>query len=298
MKLGFSSLGCPEWDLETIVAQAKSLGYDGVELRGLQGQMHLPACPALRRDPRGVASLFKDAHVELVCLGTGNSFHWTEPRRLATEKAQTREFLELAGELGCPFVRVFGDEVPRYEDKNATLLRIVAALRELAPVAAANKVTLLLENHGDFAGSRDLWFILDAVNHPAVRGCWHPCHGKAAGDRPTLAVPRLGRKIALTHVVDGKFTAQGALEVYVLPGDGDVDMGLVFDLLRGVAYDGYLMFEWPKLWVPALAGPEQALPAALSKMKALLAELEKVKELTAYKGDKNTPRYAKPAGRA
>lgn len=294
MKFGFSSLGCPEWDLDTIITQAAALGYDGIELRGLQGEMHLPTSPAMRRDLKGVRARLEEARVELTCLGTGNCFHWREAKRLAAEKSQVREFIELAAELNCPYVRVFGDEVPRYEDKNAALMRIAGALRDLAPVAAAHKVTLLLENHGDFANSRDLWLILDTVNHPAVSGCWNPCHAKAAGDRPTLAIPRLGRKISLAHIVDGRFTPEGALELYALPGDGDVDMGLVFDLLRGIAFDGYLMFEWPKLWVASLAAPEQALPAAISKMKALLAELTAVKELTAYKGDKNAPRYAQP----
>lgn len=296
MKLGFSSLGCPEWDLDTIIKQAASLGYQGIELRGLQGEMHLPGSPALRKDPQAVINQLGDAKVELVCLATGNSFHHPDKKRVANEKAQVREFLELAGELKCPFVRVYGDEVPRYEDKNVTLMRIVEALADLAPVAAACKTTILLENHGDFSGSRDLWYLVDAVNHPAVQGCWHPCHGKVAGDRPTLAIPRLGRKIALAHIVDGKFNEAGALETYVMPGDGDVDLGLTLDLLRGIAYDGYLIFEWPKLWVASLAAPEQALPAAISKMKALLAALESVKELTAYKGDKNVPKYAARAG--
>jgi len=295
MKLGFSSLGCPQWDLETIIAQAAAMGYNGVELRGLQGEMHLPALPALRQDAKAVAGKFRDAGLELVCLATGNCFHWQDKRKLAEHKQQAREFIELAGELGCPYVRVFGDEVPRYEDKSATMQRIACALRDLAGVAAEHRTTLLLENHGDFAASRDLWFILDIVNHPAVRACWHPCHAQVAGDRPSLAIPRLGTRTALVHMVDGRFTAEGALEAYVLPGAGKVDLGLTVDLLSGVGYDGYLMFEWPKLWVASLAAPEQALPTALAKMKAMLAGLAAVKELTAYKGDKNAPRYAKAA---
>ncbi|GMU22961.1 MAG: hypothetical protein AMXMBFR13_30450 [Phycisphaerae bacterium] len=291
MKLGFSSLGCPDWDLEQIITQAAAMGYAGVELRGLQGELHLPASPALRQNTAGVAAKFRDAGLELVCLGTGNFFHSPDRKKLAEQKAQVREFIELAGELGCPYLRVFGDEVPRYGDKNATMLRIADALRDLAPVAAAHGTTLLLENHGDFSGSRDLWFIVDSINHPAVRVCWNNCHAAVAGDRPSLAVPRLGSKIALCHIVDGRFTAQGALDSYTVPGQGDLDMRLTVDLLRGIAYDGYLMFEWPKLWIPSLAEPEAAFPAALAALKAMLAELESTKELTAYKGDKNAPRY-------
>lgn len=292
MKLGFSTIGCPDWDLDTVIAQATTIGYEGIELRGLQGEMHLPACPAVAKDPAGLAARLAEAKLELVCLATGNCFHWQDKKKVAEHKAQVREFIELAAQLKCPFVRVFGDEVPRYEQRQTTLLRIVDALRELAPAAAAAGVTILLENHGDFSGSRDLWYILDSVDQPAVRCCWHPCHARAAGDRLSISVPRVGRQISLVHLVDGRFNDAGGFDGYALPGDGNVDMEKFLTLLRGVTYDGYLIFDWPKLWQPSLADPATALPAALTKIKALLTKIEGVKELTAYKGDKNAPKYA------
>jgi sugar phosphate isomerase/epimerase len=291
MKLGFSSMACPDWDLETIIAQAAAMGYQAVELRGLQGELHLPVSSAVAGNPSAVAGRFRDAGVELACLATGNCFHWQDRKKQIEQKAQVREFLELAGQLGCPYVRVFGDEVPRHEQKQTTLLRIVEALRELAPVAAAHQTTIVLENHGDISSSRDIWFILDSVDHPAVKCCWNPCHAKVAGERPSLSVPRLGRMIALAHLVDGRFNEDGALESYAIPGEGDVDMERYLDLLRGIAYSGYLIFEWPKLWIASLADPDKALPAALAKIKSILEKLSGVKELTAYKGDKNLPKF-------
>lgn len=292
MKYGFSSLGCPDWDLDTIISQASSMGYDGVTLRGLQGELHLPACPPLAGNPQGVVRRFEEAGVELVCLETGHCFHWKDKKKLVAEKARVRAFIELAAALGCPYVRVYGDEIPRYEQREAALTRVADALRDLAPMAANHQVTLLLENHGDFSGSRDLWFILDTVSHPAVQGCWHPCHAKAAGETHSLAVPRLGTKIALVLVVDGKFTDEGALDMYALPGDGDVDYTRFLDILRGIAYQGYLIFHWPRLWNPSLSEPESAFPAALGKLKGMLDALGATKELSAYKGDKNAPKFA------
>lgn len=297
MKYGFSSLGCPDWDLDTIISQASSMGYDGVSLRGLQGELHLPACPTLAGNPQSVARRFAEAGIELVCLETGNCFHWKDARKRTEQKAQVREFIELAGALDCPYVRIYGDEVPHYERRETTLVRIAEALRELAPMAASHNVTLLLENHGDFAGSRDLWFILDTVSHPAVQACWHPCHARVLGDTHTIAVPRLGTKIALVLVVDGKFNEVDALDAYALPGEGNLDYPRFLDILRGIAYQGYLVFHWPKLWNPSLAEPESAFPAALTKLKEMVRVLEEVKELSAYKGDKHAPKYASPQPR-
>jgi len=50
-----------------------------------------------------------------------------------------------------------------------------------------------------------------------------------------------------------------------------------------------LMFEWPRLWVDSLAAPEQALPAVAKTLRARLADKQVV--LTAYKGDKNAPKF-------
>ena len=41
MQLAFSTLACPTWSLEEILAAAGRYGYDGVEWRGLQGEIDL-----------------------------------------------------------------------------------------------------------------------------------------------------------------------------------------------------------------------------------------------------------------
>ena len=43
MKFAFSTIGCPNWDFETIVARAKEYGYDGVEIRGFLNESVLTA---------------------------------------------------------------------------------------------------------------------------------------------------------------------------------------------------------------------------------------------------------------
>src|SRR4029453_4531661 len=41
MKLAFSTLGCPNWDLSKVIASARKWGYDGIELRALGGTLDL-----------------------------------------------------------------------------------------------------------------------------------------------------------------------------------------------------------------------------------------------------------------
>ena len=66
MKIGFSSLVCPDWDLDTIIAKASEMGFDGVEIRGLRGEAHLPSVSELADDPDLVRRKFQDRNVELI----------------------------------------------------------------------------------------------------------------------------------------------------------------------------------------------------------------------------------------
>ncbi len=296
MKLAFSSVGCPAWDLPTMVEKAKEYGYDGIELRGLQGQMQLPVAPELAADPAKIAELMGQAGVEFVCLASAASFSSRDPRQVAENAAQVREYIDLAAKLKCPCVSVYGGEIPGSkllglhwtERRDTVLARIAAAIRDLAPYAAERGVTVVIENGGDFVDSQSMWYLVDAADSPAVRCCWSPFAARTRDERPTRSIPRLGAKIGLVHIGDGKFGDNGTFGGHVPPGQGDVEIARTVQLLRGINYRGYIVVAWPKLWNPALADPEKALPAAAEYLGKLLDE--KPVPLTAYKADKFKPR--------
>ncbi len=292
MKIAFSTLACPGWNLETIVTQASAMGYDGVEIRGLQGELDLPVVPALSADPPGVQALFREHKIDLVCLGCSASLESTRSTEVARQKASVVEYLELARKLGCPFVRIFAGEVQGHEDPRETLSRIAEALRSLVPAAVREGVTILVENSGDFVTSADMWFLMDAVGHPRVRCCWNPCAARTLGERPTKSLPTLASKIGMVHLCDAAFDEQGVLLEYKPPGEGNVELDRTIELLKGLLYRGYLVFEWPRLWVPSLAPPDAVLPQAAEWMRKRLEEKQPV--LTAYKNDKHAPRLAVP----
>jgi sugar phosphate isomerase/epimerase len=296
MKIGFSSLVCPTWNLQTIVTRASEMGFAGVELRGLNGELHLPVAPELAADPQGVRAIFAEKRVELVCLGASATLTSKDAQEAARQKATVIEFLELAAKLQCPSVRIFIGDVGKRDNHRLALGRTVEALSSIAGLAARLEVTVLIENGGDFSSSHDLWFIIDAVGSPWVAACWNQCHARTTGERPTTSIPRLGRKIGMVHICDAKFDESGALLEYKSPGDGDVEVRREIELLKGVIYDGYLMFEWPKLWIDSLPAPEAVLPGVVKFLKAALEAKQPV--LSAYKGDKNAPRFRAPSGSA
>ncbi|MEK6675280.1 MAG: hypothetical protein AABZ47_06445, partial [Planctomycetota bacterium] len=91
MKIGFSSLACPGWDLETIVTRAVEYGFDGVELRGIRGELHLPVVPELSARPQEVRECFAANKIELVGLGAAATLTARKQADLAKQKAQLSE---------------------------------------------------------------------------------------------------------------------------------------------------------------------------------------------------------------
>jgi sugar phosphate isomerase/epimerase len=41
MKLSFSTLGCPAWSYQDILRRAAEYGFDGITIRGLNGELDL-----------------------------------------------------------------------------------------------------------------------------------------------------------------------------------------------------------------------------------------------------------------
>ena len=153
MKIGFSTLATPNWSLTKVVDQAASMGYQGVEIRGLEGQLHLPLSPSLSGKPEGVRQFFAEKNVELVCLGTSASLTSRDKDEVARQKSIIIEFVELASRLGCPFVRLHAGEVQKRDTSDKAFHRFVEGIKPLADTAAQRNVCLLIENGGDFRDS-------------------------------------------------------------------------------------------------------------------------------------------------
>lgn len=289
MKIGFSTVACPSWDLTKILDQAAAMGYQGVEFRGLGGELHLPLAPSLAGNPDAVRRLFAEKKVELVCLGTSAFLTSRDKGEVSHQKGIILEFVELASRLGCPFVRLHAGEVQKRDNSNKAFHRFVDGIQPLADTAAQKGVCLLVENGGDFRDSWSMWQLCDTVDHPAVRICWNQVSAMGVPEQASTSVPRLGTKMALVHIGDARVDERGVLLEHVPLGEGDVNVAKQIDLLKGIIYRGYLVYEWPKLWVDGLAGPEVALPKAADFLKAALAAKQPI--LSAYKGDKNAPKF-------
>src|SRR5690242_5543441 len=103
MKLAFSTLGCPEWNLDQILVAARESSYDGVEWRGYQAEMELPKAAVFTPEARDeTRQRFRDAGLEFACLSSSVRLADPAPEARAREKASFIQYAELAQYLGCP----------------------------------------------------------------------------------------------------------------------------------------------------------------------------------------------------
>ncbi len=297
IKLAFSNIACSELDLDGLIARSKEWGYAGVELKYFEGRFDLTAAPSLKRDAATIRSKFEDAGQKLVALNTSLAFCDRDARKVAAHRDKVRETIELAGRIGAEQVIVAGDVLPAGMSRARAISQTASVLRELAVPAAEHGVTIVVENIGDFAGSREMWLLHDAVRFPSVRVCWNQAYARMVGERPSISIPRLGHAFSMVHLTDVRYTEDGLIDAYVDAGKGQLEMERMVELLKGVAYDDWICVEWPRLWQPSLAAPEKVLPAYSKFLTEIISRKPVV--LSAYKGDKNAPRFVsrpEPAG--
>jgi sugar phosphate isomerase/epimerase len=255
-----------------VLEQADRLGYAGIELRGIQGDMDLTKRPELTGD--GLKQTRRDLEargIVVTDLGASAHMHEKDPALRTAQLDEGRRFIDLAHALGVRYVRMFGDKMPPDEPKEDALKRIVDGFQQMAAYAKPAGVTVLIESHGDFTHSADLQTIIEGVGSPAFALLWDAHHTfVAGGEAPADTYQRLGRYMRHTHLKDSK--PEGSDHHYVLTGTGVVPVKEQVRVLATNGYKGFYCYEWEKKWHPEIEEPEVAFPHYVKVMTDYLAQ--------------------------
>jgi sugar phosphate isomerase/epimerase len=272
LPIAFSTLGCPAWSWKTILETADRLGYAGLELRGIAGEMDLTKVSELTGS--GLAGTKKDlAALGIVITDLGASARMHEKDKATREKnlEEGRRFIDLAQALSVPYVRMFGDKMPPDEPKEEVLKRVVEGFQQMAAHAKPAGVTVLIESHGDFTGSADLRALIDGVGSDAFQLLWDAHHTFVLGkESPAETWKNLGRYVRHTHLKDSR--PEGNERRYVLTGSGEVPVREQVQVLVKGGYHGYYCFEWEKKWHPEIEDPEVSFPHYAKVMSEYLTD--------------------------
>jgi sugar phosphate isomerase/epimerase len=267
MKLAFATLGCPSWTLERMADEARRMGYDGVELRGVSGE-HIGADEPVERR-LAVRRLFESQGIAIAAVMGYTAFTGNDPesRRQAVEGAAA--MIRLCADLGSPILRVFGGRRSDGLARRAAVARVVESLTRLTAFAERWGVTVAVETHDDWCRGEWLREVIEGVGHSRIGVCWDIAN--TWFEEPSEQTwEALRPYVWHVHIKDARREADGRIR-NVLPGEGQVDLGRALRLLTAAGYSGYLSFEWEKKWHPELADAEIAFPHTIRYLRSLLS---------------------------
>jgi sugar phosphate isomerase/epimerase len=256
----FSTLGCPDWDFKKILDFASKHGYNGIEIRGIQRELDITKSIVFKdaASRKQAVSMMKDKALKFVCLGSSAELHHREGADREKNLDEARRFIDLASEIGCPYVRVFPNKLIPGEDKNKTMERIAKGLSQLGAYSSESNVTVLMETHGDLSHSDDVEKIMQWANHNHTGLVWDIANmWSVTQESPADVYGKLKKYIHHTHIKNGKL-GNGKFDLTLI-GIGDVPLGEAIGALQKGNYKGFYCFEWEKLWHPEIEAPEIAL---------------------------------------
>jgi sugar phosphate isomerase/epimerase len=266
--ISFSTLACPNWSIERIIAKASEFGYDGIEWRGgVQGHVQ-PRMPAAQK--AALQQMLMDTGLIAVAVTAYTGFVSQLAEEQRSNVAELMRYVDLAAELDAPYVRTFLGELPEDTNLDASIYeKISDCLNTAADYAGSVGVKIAVEPHDDFVRSSTIVPILGRVQHPALRVIWDIGNAFAGGEDLKEGFELLKNRIAYVQVKDG-MKQETNWQLCSL-GQGNVPLTKAFALLLAHGYEGALSVEWEYAWHPELDPPEIALPAALRTVRELWA---------------------------
>jgi fatty-acyl-CoA synthase len=272
MKIAFSTIGCPEWSWAEIVSMASDLGFGGIEIRGLEQEMHAARLQPFKEAelPRTLERL-KSLGIKLTCLSSDCCL--CEAAGNQAVLAEGYEYIDLAAKAGVPFVRLLGDRTPApVAGSHVDDAAVADALAKLAAYAQYKGVTVLVETNGAYADTKRLAALLTRVANPAVGVLWDIHHPfRFFGEDPATTWQNIGAWVRYIHVKDS--VMQDGRIRYCMLGDGDLPVKQALRILQDHQYDGFISLEWVKRWSHDLEDAAIVFPHFANIMHQYLDEI-------------------------
>lgn len=220
-----------DWDIDTIIKNCEATGFEGVELRTLHRHGVEPSISQAMRAQ--VRKRFEDSRVRLVSLGSTCEFESPDPAVVRQNIELTRQFCQLAHDLGCTGVKVRPNGFPPNSDHAKVLEQIGNALAECGGIARGLGVEIWLEVHGpETQIPSSIRAIMEACHHPAVGICWNsnPTDVAAGSVKQNFDMLKPWLRSCHIHDLDRK----------------DYPWRELFSLFRGAEYSRYTFCEVDK----------------------------------------------------
>lgn len=249
MKIAFSTLACPGYSWTDIYSMGKDLSFDGIEVRGLGDDIFsVKSGPFSDKNIDETKKKLKSLNIEIPCLSSGCCLANMDDEQ--SNIAEITKYIELAGKLGTPYIRVLGDLTPK-QSREIDIDYMASILTRLAEIAEKANVSLLVETNGFFADTARLKTLLDKVGKHNVGALWDMHHPfRYNNESAAQTIGNLGSYIKYVHVKDS--VMNGDEVEYRMMGEGDIPIADMLEELKKIGYFGYVTLEWVKKWADYL----------------------------------------------
>ncbi|MCL2478368.1 MAG: sugar phosphate isomerase/epimerase [Treponema sp.] len=268
MKLAFSTLGCPDWSFTQVLDNARDMGFNGIEIRGIENEMNVSKIPYFQPSQwKDTLKRLEDRNLEIMNLGASSNFHnpekWDEAVKEAKDAIDTAEY------MGVPYIRIFGDSIPEPPERDRTLQLIAKGWTEVYRYSEGKRVTPLVEVHGNFNNIENIKGIFHYFDHPKFGVIWDIGHSFRHYENNFIEFFGFIRKYTRHVHIKDMIKVNGEWKLANL-GEGSIPIPMHIALLAASNYDGYLSLEWEKRWHPELEDCSTVFPEYVRQMKKIL----------------------------
>lgn len=262
MKYAFSTLACPTWRYQDIVATAKDLGYDGIEIRGISGEMYAPKMKVFNHNVEENLARLQGLEIPMItsncCVANVGDAE--------TALIEGKEYIDLAKKIGAKFVRIMPTNSAMLDGGDFN--QAVASYSELCDYAGDSEVMPLIESNGMFADTKVLSKFMQVVNKPNMGVLWDVHHPyRYNNESIDTTIENIGKYIKYVHIKDS--VRNNNVTEYKMLGKGDLPLSDAIKGLKSINYEGYVTLEWLKRWNPNLEEPGVVLAHFINRVKSL-----------------------------
>lgn len=241
MKLSFMTFLYPQLSYEGIIAKAVQFGYQGIEWRAESGHQHGVELDVPTAQIHTIRQAVADAGLETSCLAVSSRFCSPDVAEREANLERLARYVELAGEIGAPCIRIFADPIPNTgRGGRAESYRYQAEyLRRAAENAAQGGVKLALETHSVFRAF-DAGEVMYQAAYPAALWInWHLEHCLLHGEDIDEAYRHIKGRVAHCHF--GFFAGRHPKTGELISRVPHIERQM--ELLRDEGFQGYFSVE-------------------------------------------------------
>lgn len=199
-----------------------------------------------------VVEFARTHRIRVASYAVANDLVKADPAERYAALRQITDAIPIALALDTRTIRVFSGNLSEGFTFDSALGFIVEGLREAAATAAAEGVTLCLENHGKLAGTgSQVLDILERVGSPALKSTFDTGNFLLVDEEPLQALDILISRVGHVHIKDfaedpaGRYVSLGGSKFEgTAAGQGQVRLDAIVRRLGESGYSGEYVLEY------------------------------------------------------